>query len=50
MKSSSASTPSTTGCPFSILSVSPGLATIRLMKLVSDCSFVGSGQGCLEAC
>ena len=47
MKSSFASTPLTTGCPLWMLSRSPGPATIRLMKLVSDRSAVGSGQGSL---
>ena len=45
MKSSFAWTPLTTGCPSWMLSRSPGPATIRLMKLVSDSSGVGSGQG-----
>jgi hypothetical protein len=44
MKSSSATSPFTTGWPFWMLSVSPGPATMRLMKLTSDFSGVGSSQ------
>ena len=44
MKGSFASTPLTTGWPSLIESVSPGPATIRLMKLVSDSWSTGCGQ------
>jgi hypothetical protein len=39
------STPMTTGCPSLIERVSPGPATIRLMKFWLDSSLVGFGHG-----
>ena len=48
MKGSSVfSTPLTTGCPSRTLSVSPGPATIRLMKFWLDSASVGVGQACV---
>src|SRR4051812_25634144 len=47
MKSSLATTPLTTGWPSLTLSSSPGPATIRLMKLVSDSSGAERPHGAL---
>ena len=44
MKSSGIGSPLTIACPSSMLSVSPGVATTRLMKFVSASSSTGSGQ------
>ena len=46
----SCSTPLTTGWPLRIASVSPGPATIRLMKFWLDRSAVGFGQGWRREC